>query len=235
MVLSTQKFSARQTRTAPDVPPHAGGDLQRRPVNASRNEKEMSEHPGWGRGGERRRTWNTSRKKRDMGAARLAWCAEGGREMGKEKDGCGAWAQRKREGGGERKGRMRRANAKKGADAARASKREHGGAVTKIEWCCERPDRAARWRDDERERRPRRFKVALLDMKVPVALNEWDESFPIPAIVSLAVAAAGGGNSNWEARPHRQLVRRMQERLPRGSSSLCRHRAVYPSPPADSG
>jgi len=158
------------------------------------------------------------------------------------------------EGDGQRKGRMRRVGAKKegrgggkkGADAtrerkersgcgARVEEREHGGAVTKIEWCCERPDRAARWRDDERERGPRRFKVALLDMKVPVALNEWDESFPIPAIVSLAVAAAGGGNSNWEARPHRQLVRRMQERLPRGSSSLCRHRAVYLSPPADSG
>ena len=63
----------------------------------------------------------------------LAWRAEGEREGGKEEGGCGARVQRKGEGGGERKGRMRRAGAKKGADAARASKREHGGAVTTIE------------------------------------------------------------------------------------------------------
>ena len=42
----------------------------------------------------------------------------------------------------------------------------------------------------------RLFKVVLLDMKVPVALHELDESVPIPAVVSVAVAAAGGGNSN---------------------------------------
>ena len=76
----------------------------------------------------------------------------------------------------------------------------------------------------------RLFKVVLLDMKVPVALHELDESVPISAVVSVAVAAAGGGNSNWEARLHRQQVRRLQDRLPRGSSSLCRHRAVYPPP-----
>jgi len=66
------------------------------------------------------------------------------------------------EGGGQRMGKMRRAGAKKGvgggakkgadaergpeegADAARASKREQGGAVTTMEWCCERPDGGAR-------------------------------------------------------------------------------------------
>jgi len=51
MVLSTKQWSARQTRTAPGAPPNAGGGRQRRPVDASINEKEMSEHPGWGWGG----------------------------------------------------------------------------------------------------------------------------------------------------------------------------------------
>jgi len=69
---------------------------------------------------------------------------------------CG-WGER----GGQRKGQMRRAGAKKGggggskkradaecgpkegADAARASKREHSGAVTTMEWWCERPDGGA--------------------------------------------------------------------------------------------
>jgi len=36
---------------------------------------------------------------------------------------------------------------------ASASKREHGGAVTTMEGCCERPDGGARWRDDGRGRR----------------------------------------------------------------------------------
>jgi len=58
------------------------------------------------------------------------------------------------EGGGQRKGQMRHAGAQKragrggkkgadaergpkeGADASRASKREHGGAVTTMEWWC---------------------------------------------------------------------------------------------------
>jgi len=31
----------------------------------------------------------------------------------------------------------------------RASKREHGGAVTTIEWWCERADGGANWRDGE--------------------------------------------------------------------------------------
>jgi len=71
------------------------------------------------------------------------------------------------EGGAKRKGQMRRAAAKKGggggakkrggcgarpkegADAARSSKREHGGAVTTMKWWCERPDGGARWRDGE--------------------------------------------------------------------------------------
>ena len=48
---------------------------------------------------------------------------------------------------------MRRARAKKGADAARVSKREQGGAVKTMEGWWERPDRGARWRDDGRERR----------------------------------------------------------------------------------
>jgi len=70
-----------------------------------------------------------------------------------------------REGGGQRKGQMRRAGAnkggrggakkgadaergpKEGADAARASKREHRGAVSTMKWWCERPDGGARWRD----------------------------------------------------------------------------------------
>jgi len=47
---------------------------------------------------------------------------------------------------------------------------------------------------------PRLFKVALLDLTVPVASQELGESVPIPAIVSVAVAAADGENSNWEAR-----------------------------------
>jgi len=62
-------------------------------------------------------------------------------------------------GGGEgrrkRKERMRRAGEKKGADAARVSKREHGGAVRTMEWLWETPDGGDRWRDDGRERRRR--------------------------------------------------------------------------------
>ena len=71
------------------------------------------------------------------------------------------------EGGGQRKGQMRRAVARKagagggkkgagaervpkeGADAARASKREQGDAVTTMEWWCECPNEGARWRDGE--------------------------------------------------------------------------------------
>jgi len=67
--------------------------------------------------------------------------------------GCGARAQRKGEGGEGGKGRVRHAGAKTGTDAARASKKEHGGAVTTIEWWCERPDGGVRWRDDGRERK----------------------------------------------------------------------------------
>jgi len=66
------------------------------------------------------------------------------------------------EGGVQRKGLMRRAGAEKGgggggkkgadaecgpeegANAARASKREHGGVVTTMEWWCEGPGREAR-------------------------------------------------------------------------------------------
>jgi len=71
------------------------------------------------------------------------------------------------EGGGQRREQMRRAGAKKGggggatkwadaecgpkeaADAARASKRLHGGALMTMEWWCESPDGASRWRYSE--------------------------------------------------------------------------------------
>jgi len=52
------------------------------------------------------------------------------------------------EGGRQRKERMRRAGAKKGADAARVSKREQCGAVKTMEGWWERPDAGARWSDD---------------------------------------------------------------------------------------
>ena len=83
MVLSMKQWSAKETSTAPGVPPHAGGDRQRRPADASRNEQEMSEHPGWGRTGERGRTWNACRKKTNKSTARIAWRADRGREGGK--------------------------------------------------------------------------------------------------------------------------------------------------------
>ena len=65
------------------------------------------------------------------------------------------------EGMGQRRGQMRSGRGggkkwadaergpKEGADAARASKRERGGAVTTMEWASERPDGEARWRDGE--------------------------------------------------------------------------------------
>jgi len=60
-------------------------------------------------------------------------------------------------GGGEaQKGaRMWRAGAKKAADAARVSKREHGGEVRTMKGWWERPEGGARWRDNGRERRRR--------------------------------------------------------------------------------
>jgi len=53
------------------------------------------------------------------------------------------------EGGGTKKGADAERGPKEGADAALASKREHGGAVTTMEWWCERPDGGPRWQDGE--------------------------------------------------------------------------------------
>jgi len=88
-------------------------------------------------------------EKTNASTSRLAWRADGGREGSKERGRCGARAQRKGEGGVQKKGADAERGPKEGADAARVSKREHGGAVMTMEWWCERPDGGARWRYGE--------------------------------------------------------------------------------------
>jgi len=46
--------------------------------------------------------------------------------------------------GGAKKGADAERGPKEGADEARASKREHGGALTTMEWWCKRADGGAR-------------------------------------------------------------------------------------------
>ena len=78
-------------------------------------------------------------------------------------------------------------------------------------------------------------KVALLDMKASFALHEMDEGAATPVRVSEAVAAVLVEIENWQTCPDRQLVRRVHDHLPRGSSPSCRHRSVYPSSPPTAG
>ena len=56
----------------------------------------------------------------------------------------GQMRQKKGGGGGAKKVADAERGPEEGADAARASKREYGGAVTTMEWWCERPDGGAR-------------------------------------------------------------------------------------------
>jgi len=57
--------------------------------------------------------------------------------------------EKKGGGAGERKVADAQRKPKEGVEAARASNREHGGAVTTMEWWCERPGGGARWRYGE--------------------------------------------------------------------------------------
>jgi len=97
-----------------------------------------------GAGGEDGEGRGTHREKKERVCSATCMVRGGGEGGGKRKGRMRRAGAQKEGGGGEKKGRMRRAGGKKGADAACASKREHGGAVKTIEWRCERSDGRAR-------------------------------------------------------------------------------------------
>jgi len=95
------------------------GDVERMEENIEREYSATCTACGWGEGGKQRK-----------GQMRRAGANKGG-------------------GGGAKKGADVECGPKEGADAARASKRGHGGAVMTMKWWCDRPDGGARWRDGE--------------------------------------------------------------------------------------
>ena len=78
----------------------------------------------------------------------------------------------------------------------------------------------------------RLVKVALLDLKTRIALQELPERDSILEWPAEAAMAPGAKSGNWAERLARQLVGRLQDCLWRGPSSLYCHPCRAPAPPS---